>query len=137
MKNQSLATVTAGLLLLLLVLVPEIAHARPSGFLSRQKRVSDQRLAELETLMALSRLKGKLVTVPVGFGRVDPAKLGRKRRSNAGNDFQRFQRFWKTISESELNDDDSKDIIFPASWFQRDVDNQLGDDTDDPPLFFN
>ncbi|XP_043475637.1 uncharacterized protein LOC122507140 [Leptopilina heterotoma] len=136
MKNQSLVTVTAGFLLLLLALVPEVAHARPSGFLSRQKRVSDQRLAELETLMALSRLKGKLVTVPVGFGRVDPAKIGRKRRSNAGNDFQRFQRFLRTISESELTDDESKDI-FPASWFQRDVDNQLGDETDDPPLFFN
>ena len=42
---------------------------------SRKKRVSDQRLAELETLMALARLKGKLVTVPIGFGRVDPAKM--------------------------------------------------------------
>ena len=41
----------------------------------RQKRVSDQRLAELETYMALRKLAGKLVTVPVGFGQVDPAKM--------------------------------------------------------------
>jgi hypothetical protein len=43
--------------------------------LHRQKRVSDQRLAELETYMALRRMAGKLVTVPLGFGQVDPAKM--------------------------------------------------------------
>gem|GEM_PF-4549274 len=37
--------------------------------------MSDQRLAELETLIALSKMKHKLVTVPVGFGKIDPAKL--------------------------------------------------------------
>lgn len=42
---------------------------------SRQKRVSDQRLAELETLLALEKIRGQLVTVPVAFGRVDPAKM--------------------------------------------------------------
>ncbi|KAJ9576756.1 hypothetical protein L9F63_025347, partial [Diploptera punctata] len=52
-------------------------------FLCRQKRVSDQRLAELETYMALRNLAGKLVTVPVGFGQVDPAKIGRRRRRSA------------------------------------------------------
>ncbi|XP_021926172.1 uncharacterized protein LOC110832969 isoform X2 [Zootermopsis nevadensis] len=45
-----------------------------------QKRVSDQRLAELETYMALRKMAGKLVTVPLGFGQVDPAKIGRRRR---------------------------------------------------------
>lgn len=44
-------------------------------FLCRQKRVSDQRLAELETYMALRKMAGKLVTVPLGFGQVDPAKM--------------------------------------------------------------
>lgn len=44
-------------------------------FLHRQKRVSDQRLAELETYMALRKMAGKLVTVPLGFGQVDPAKM--------------------------------------------------------------
>lgn len=39
------------------------------------KRVSDQRLAELETLLALSKMSGKLVTVPLAFGKIDPAKM--------------------------------------------------------------
>lgn len=57
--------------------------AKPFGLLSRQKRISDQRLAELETLIALAKMKGKYVTIPVGFGRtdLDPIKLGRKKRS--------------------------------------------------------
>lgn len=37
--------------------------------------MSDQRVAELETLLALARMRGRLVTVPVGFGRVDPARM--------------------------------------------------------------
>uniref|UniRef100_A0A1Y1MC53 Uncharacterized protein n=1 Tax=Photinus pyralis TaxID=7054 RepID=A0A1Y1MC53_PHOPY len=41
-------------------------------FSCRLKRVSDQRLAELETLVALSKMSGKLVTVPLGLGKVDP-----------------------------------------------------------------
>ncbi|KAK9508194.1 hypothetical protein O3M35_007911 [Rhynocoris fuscipes] len=51
------------------------------GFRFRQKRVSDQRLAELETLVALSHLKGHLKPVRYGYGSVNPLKLGRKRRS--------------------------------------------------------
>ncbi|KAL0280795.1 UNVERIFIED_CONTAM: hypothetical protein PYX00_001986 [Menopon gallinae] len=57
------------------------ADARPFRTLSRQKRISDQRLAELETLIALSKMKSKMVTIPVGFGRVDPLKIGRRKRS--------------------------------------------------------
>ncbi|KAF2882284.1 hypothetical protein ILUMI_23904 [Ignelater luminosus] len=49
----------------------------------RVKRVSDQRLAELETLVALSKMSGKLVTVPLGLGKVDPKYIGRKRRSES------------------------------------------------------
>lgn len=43
----------------------------------REKRISDQRLAELEILHALTEMKGKYVTIPVGFGRtdLDPIKL--------------------------------------------------------------
>lgn len=42
---------------------------------SRHKRVSDQRMAQWDTLLALARMKGKYVTVPVAFGRVDPTKM--------------------------------------------------------------
>ena len=40
----------------------------------RQKRVSDQRLGELEALLALKKLRGKLVTVPVAFGQINPSE---------------------------------------------------------------
>lgn len=42
---------------------------------SRQRRVSDQRLAEIETLMGLENVRGKVVTVPVAFGVLDPDKM--------------------------------------------------------------
>ncbi|GLH12457.1 MraZ protein [Gryllus bimaculatus] len=71
-----LALWTAAVVVLALFLLAP-ASAAPH----RQKRVSDQRLAELETRVALNRLKGIVVTVPVGFGKVDPDKLGRRRRS--------------------------------------------------------
>ncbi|XP_059480110.1 uncharacterized protein LOC132199429 [Neocloeon triangulifer] len=70
----------AVVLVLIVALVVAFAthvHSMPR----RIKRVSDQRLAELETLIALSKMRGKLVTVPIGFGRIDPAKIGRRRRS--------------------------------------------------------
>lgn len=47
----------------------------------RQKRLSDQRRAELETLMALSKMTGKLVTVTRGGRQLDASKIGRKKRS--------------------------------------------------------
>lgn len=44
-------------------------------FCSRQRRVSDQRLAEIETLLGLANVRGKVVTVPVAFGVLDPDKM--------------------------------------------------------------
>uniref|UniRef100_A0A224XZY3 Putative conserved secreted protein n=1 Tax=Panstrongylus lignarius TaxID=156445 RepID=A0A224XZY3_9HEMI len=58
-----------------------VACYAAQGFRYRQKRVSDQRLAELETLVALSHLKGHLKPVTYGYGSVNPMKIGRKRRS--------------------------------------------------------
>lgn len=76
--------------------VMDLAYARPH----RQKRVSDQRLAELETLLALAKMRGKLVTVPIGFGKIDPVKIGkRKRRSQ--NDFLN-----RALTDSEIRDDE-------------------------------
>jgi hypothetical protein len=43
--------------------------------LLRQKRVSDQILADLETKMALSKWAGQILHVPVGLGQVDPKKM--------------------------------------------------------------
>ncbi|XP_076362170.1 uncharacterized protein LOC143253016 [Tachypleus tridentatus] len=50
----------------------------------REKRsgISDQRLAEIETLIAMYKLnKNKEVTGPVAFGAFDPTILGKKKRS--------------------------------------------------------
>ncbi|CAG2167045.1 unnamed protein product [Oppiella nova] len=50
---------------------------------NREKRsgISDQRLAELETLLELKRLRENLRTrTPVAYGLIDPAKIGRRRK---------------------------------------------------------
>ncbi|KAL2716568.1 uncharacterized protein V1478_014244 [Vespula squamosa] len=79
-KSRPLMTLLV-LSVLMTILIPEQTEARPSNIISRRKRVSDQRLAELETLLGLSKMKGKIITIPIAFGVVDPAKIGRKRRS--------------------------------------------------------
>ncbi|GAB1862191.1 hypothetical protein CAJAP_03270 [Camponotus japonicus] len=68
------------LCVLVVALLSETAYIGPPEFhLSRYRRLSDQRLAELETFMGLQNVKG--VVVPVAFGKIDPAVVGRKRRS--------------------------------------------------------
>ncbi|XP_047005186.1 uncharacterized protein LOC124625784 [Schistocerca americana] len=57
----------------LLALSASASDSHPSH---RWKRLSDQRLAELETLVALEAMGH---TVPVGAGVVDPRAVGRKR----------------------------------------------------------
>lgn len=65
----------SAIVLVALLAVPQ-THGRPY----RQKRVSDQILAEQETKLALRKLAGRLVLVPVAYGQVDPRKIGRRRR---------------------------------------------------------
>ena len=48
---------------------------------TRHKRLSDQRRAELETLMALSKMTEKLVNVIRGGRHLDLTKSGRRKRS--------------------------------------------------------
>lgn len=66
------------------VLLPAIVHCR-SIFNSRDRRsgISDQRLAELETLAGLKSLRHRLkgITFPVAYGLVDPNKIGKRKRS--------------------------------------------------------
>ncbi|XP_053994521.1 uncharacterized protein LOC128884880 [Hylaeus volcanicus] len=85
---------------LVTVLMQEATYTAPPFNLSRQKRVSDQRLAEIETLLNLKNVMGKLTTIPVGFGVVDPAKVGRRRRSSTNNRFQTLQRIMRMIANN-------------------------------------
>ncbi|XP_012534508.1 uncharacterized protein LOC105835604 [Monomorium pharaonis] len=103
------------LCVLLVVLLSEAAYARPADwFLSRPKRLSDQRLAELETLLALQNVKG--VVVPVGFGKVNPAIAGRKRRSISDN-LRKLQHLLLLIAqESAESTADRSDQIRPLPW---------------------
>lgn len=101
--TSRLLTTLMILSVLVTVLIPEPSLARPSGIVSRRKRVSDQRLAELETLLGLSKIKGIVITVPVAFGVVDPAKIGRKRRSISDDTFDNLR---------EIADTDEGNLIF-------------------------
>ncbi|GJQ81222.1 hypothetical protein Trydic_g20441 [Trypoxylus dichotomus] len=69
-----------GFTVILVLLLVQCAFARPN---SRIKRVSDQRLAELETQRGIEKMKGQLVTVPIAFGKLNPLIVGRKRRSES------------------------------------------------------
>ncbi|XP_018057538.1 PREDICTED: uncharacterized protein LOC108693225 [Atta colombica] len=46
---------------------------------SRQRRLSDQRLAELETLMSLSKLVSQSLVATSGHGQPDPRIIGRRK----------------------------------------------------------
>ncbi|KAJ1520579.1 hypothetical protein ONE63_003691 [Megalurothrips usitatus] len=100
-RNASLAVLA---LVLVVVLAAPAVLGRPPH---RQKRVSDQRLGELEALIALQKLRGKLVTVPVGFGRINPNEYGRKRRSApSSNEATILER----ILEAQQAQDDVQDV---------------------------
>ncbi|XP_017886655.1 uncharacterized protein LOC108628933 [Ceratina calcarata] len=82
------------------ILMPGSTYARPPSLLSRQRRVSDQRLAEIETLLGLQNVRGKVVTVPVAFGVLDPDKIGRRRRSATNDRLGMLQRIMKIIADN-------------------------------------
>ncbi|XP_024877319.1 uncharacterized protein LOC112458114 [Temnothorax curvispinosus] len=112
---MNLSVGTPILCVLLAVLLSETVHARPADWLlSRQKRLSDQRLAELETLLALQNVKG--VVVPVGFGKVNPAMIGRKRRSISEDNFRKLHHLLLLIAQDAESTADQSDQIRPLPW---------------------
>ncbi|XP_034191155.1 uncharacterized protein LOC117609218 isoform X2 [Osmia lignaria lignaria] len=96
-----------------LILMPTTTHARPPPSLLRQRRVSDQRLAEIETIIGLENVKGKVVTVPVGFGVVDINKIGRRRRSATNNRLETLQRILRIVANDPELLDDEKILSLP------------------------
>ncbi|KAL7287483.1 hypothetical protein TKK_0018583 [Trichogramma kaykai] len=106
-RRSGIVLVATTAAILSLVLSVQISEAKPMKLLSRPKRVSDQRLAELETLIALSKMRGKMITIPVGFGKIDPMKIGRKRRSPEQIEVTQLRRVFdsnRPVSEN-LSDD--------------------------------
>ncbi|EFN66147.1 hypothetical protein EAG_15494 [Camponotus floridanus] len=80
------------LCVLVVALLSETAYIGPPEFhLSRYRRLSDQRLAELETMMGLQNVKG--VVVPVAFGKIDPAVVLSMLESRGSNlaDFSSYE----------------------------------------------
>ncbi|XP_022245504.1 uncharacterized protein LOC111086554 [Limulus polyphemus] len=78
MMNQ-----TSTLFMVIFMAMLFLAAGRPY-LRERRSGISDQRLAELETLVNISKLRSSVYgLVPaVAFGAFDPARLGKKRRSN-------------------------------------------------------
>jgi len=70
----------------ILVVILQIHKGMAKPLQEEQKRekrsgISDQRLAELETLLELKRLRETLRTrTPVAYGLFDPAKIGKRRK---------------------------------------------------------
>ncbi|XP_017756819.1 PREDICTED: uncharacterized protein LOC108548383 [Eufriesea mexicana] len=110
----SLLTTLLVFCVLNVILMPGSVHARPPSLLSRQRRVSDQRLAEIETLLGLENVKGKVVTVPVAFGMLDPDKIGRRRRSATNNRLETLQRIMKIIVNNPELLDEEKILSLPV-----------------------
>ncbi|XP_019869172.1 uncharacterized protein LOC109597837 [Aethina tumida] len=75
--------------------VQRLVIARPN----RIKRVSDSHLADLETRLALSRMKQVAITLPITAGLRNPAEIGRRRRSES--------RFLDVLFNQSEEDNDS------------------------------
>ncbi|XP_043804205.1 uncharacterized protein LOC122721053 isoform X2 [Apis laboriosa] len=89
------------------ILMPNTIYARPPSLL-RQRRVSDQILAERETDIGLGEVKGIIKVVPVGFGAFDLQRIGRRRRSAINNKLETLQRIMQIINNNpELLDKDN------------------------------
>ncbi|XP_076753956.1 uncharacterized protein LOC143425213 [Xylocopa sonorina] len=112
-SSTSLFAILLVLCVLVVILMPGVTYARPPPLLSRQRRVSDQRLAEIETLLGLENVRGKVVTVPVAFGVLDPLKIGRRRRSATSNRLETLQRIMKIIANDPELLDDEKILSLP------------------------
>ncbi|XP_050040855.1 uncharacterized protein [Dermacentor andersoni] len=65
------------------VVLPAIVHCRSIFSRDRRSGISDQRLAELETLAGLKSLRHRLkgIKFPVAYGLVDPNQIGKRKRS--------------------------------------------------------
>jgi len=108
---------------LLSLLAVSSVEAYPSGGVRahRQKRVSDQRLAELQTMLAIMRIQSNLKN-PTGKynGFVDPALIGRKKRSQtAPNEYMVGALTGDDANEYVDGDDDGGDDAEVRRYLRR------------------
>ncbi|CAG9767776.1 unnamed protein product [Ceutorhynchus assimilis] len=88
--------------------------ARPN-FNSRVKRVSDPHFSDLETRVALHKINGIAITLPVAAGR-DLDKIGRKRRSGrSGRSQSRFLEALFNQSDEDQGDPQAE-LILPNTY---------------------
>ncbi|XP_047345689.1 uncharacterized protein LOC124947502 [Vespa velutina] len=78
-------------------------NERSNLLLKRLKRVSDQRLAELETLYALNKINIVTSTGRSAYIKINPVLIGRRKRSTREN-FYETKRIDRRTSES-INDE--------------------------------
>ncbi|KAL2716567.1 uncharacterized protein V1478_014243 [Vespula squamosa] len=78
-------------------------NERSNLLLKRLKRVSDQRLAELETLYALNKINTLTSTGRPIYIKINPAMIGRRKRSTRKNLYE-TRRINRRTSES-INDE--------------------------------
>ncbi|XP_057378259.1 uncharacterized protein LOC130700232 [Daphnia carinata] len=118
MHQKSAHSVLIAVIVLSLLAVS--IQAYPSWRGSRQKRVSDQRLAELQTLLALARLKGKMSSSSGKYyGYVDPSKIGRKKRSQdeeSDGSLMDAQAENSSRSDEDRNAGETQEEIYDDIW---------------------
>ena len=88
----------------------------------RHKRLSDQRRAELETLMALSKMTGKLVNVIRGGRQLQPTKTEREKRSVFDMNVKNLQRLFRLSQKLGYKGNAAFPVI---SWSHRIMQNVL------------
>lgn len=88
---------TVAVLCVTVVLLPITVHCRSVMARSPRSGISDQRLAELETLAGLKSLQSRFRT---GLGIIDPSKLGKRKRS-----FESLEELQRSAEDQRTEED--------------------------------
>ncbi|CAH1971506.1 unnamed protein product [Acanthoscelides obtectus] len=77
------------------------------------KRLSDSHLADLETKIAMNnKIKGFLIKMPVGGGRLDPSLIGRRRRSDPSSRLFMDKLLEQQSDEEHIPSEDYSDFLY-------------------------
>ncbi|GAB6023681.1 hypothetical protein CHUAL_008443 [Chamberlinius hualienensis] len=101
MKQMNLAVLTVLIIALFTFQTGRLVDAKPLR--SKRSGISDQRVAELETIIALTNMRNRLRNSQVAYGLIDPEKIGKRKRSYVSN----------------TNDDDERRRLLGDDYLQR------------------